>query len=320
MKNSTMTPTSPPLSELSWRAITPDDLPALVDLAEECRQVDGGLAIMTKPDILWRRYFPEGRGVSTGAFAVDGHLAACSTMHVLTSPGAERAAIAGQVRPAWRSKGIGNYLLRWSEAQASALLTPETTDRQVLRIATESLTESADRLYRGHRFEQVFQELVMRRDLRLPLPDFPMPRDVALATWRPELATQFYQAYYASFRDRPGFTGESAEEWIGENAEDEDFKPEWSLLALSGQAPVGFLTAATDNRDGFIVQFGVIPEQRRLGLGSALVVESMRRMSADGATAVQLDVNINNPGAILSYQKLGFVTVGRRARYERVEI
>jgi ribosomal protein S18 acetylase RimI-like enzyme len=48
------------------------------------------------------------------------------------------------------------------------------------------------------------------------------------------------------------------------------------------------------------------------------MVETMRLMKAAGESAIQLTVNINNPGAIQAYGALGFVTVGRRAKYERI--
>jgi ribosomal-protein-alanine N-acetyltransferase len=66
------------------------------------------------------------------------------------------------------------------------------------------------------------------------------------------------------------------------------------------------------------MQIGVIPTQRRRGLGSGLIVETMRRMQAAGAVSVYLVVHVNNPGAIQTYTDLGFVTIGRRARYERI--
>ena len=47
------------------------------------------------------------------------------------------------------------------------------------------------------------------------------------------------------------------------------------------------------------------------------MAETMRRMQAAGAVSVQLTVSVNNPGAIQTYAQLGFVTIGRRARYER---
>src|SRR5690242_14906098 len=85
---------------------------------------------------------------------------------------------------------------------------------------------------------------------------------------------QFFQAYDASFRDRLGFLGWSAAERIDWITEDDDLRPEWSLLARAGDVPVGFLIGAGGPPDGFVVQVGVVGAQRRRGLGAALLVEA----------------------------------------------
>jgi ribosomal protein S18 acetylase RimI-like enzyme len=48
------------------------------------------------------------------------------------------------------------------------------------------------------------------------------------------------------------------------------------------------------------------------------LVETMRRMQATGTPWADLNVHTNNPGAIQTYIRLGFTTIGRRARYERI--
>ena len=40
-------------------------------------------------------------------------------------------------------------------------------------------------------------------------------------------------------------------------------------------------------------------------------------MQAAGMESIQLAVNVNNPGAIQAYDRLGFATIGHRARFER---
>lgn len=318
MKNSIIKPTPPSLAAWIWRPITGNDLAALVALAGECHPSDGGLAFMNEPGNLKSRYFREAAGAAIGAFAANGQLVACTAVHLEREAGAERAIIVGQVRPEQRSRGIGTYLMRWSQVQAKALFTTDTVDKRLLQVVTESLNDSASRLYQAHGFDPVMEELVMRRDLQLLLPDRPLPPEVTVTSWQPAVAKQFFQAYQASFRERPGFPGWSAAEWIGRRIDDENARPEWSLLARVNEEPVGFLTAGSEHPGGFVVQIGVIPEQRRRGLGSALMVETMGRMRAAGEARIQLTVNVNNPGAIQSYAKLGFETVGRRARYERI--
>lgn len=317
MENSTINPAAPLLPGLTWRSITHEDLGALVELAEDCHLADGGLDLLNEPNNLWERYFPDAPGRAIGAFLSENKLAACTTVHLVRQSDVQRAIITGQVRPEWRNQGLGSYLMRWSQAQAQTLFTAAGAGKRLLRVATESLTEPAIHLYRAHGFESVFEELVMQRDLRQLLPEQPLPADVSLTTWKPELADQFFQAYTAAFRDRPGFPGTPAAEWISDLTENETFKPEWSLLARVGELPVGFINADAERPGGYVQQIGVIPGQRRRGLASALLVETMRRMQADGVSAAQLVVNINNPGAIQTYAGLGFVKAGRRARFEQ---
>jgi mycothiol synthase len=271
---------------------------------------------LNEPDNLLGHYFPDAPGAATGAFTADGRLVACATVHLARDSNTERALIAGQVRPGHRNRGIGTFLMRWSQVQARALFSTSPAEKRLLQVATESLTDSVHRLYRGHGFEPAMEELVMRRDLHQPLPDRPPPPNVTITSWQPDLAGQFFQAYARSFRDRPGFPGWSAEKGLDWTV-DENYRPEWSLLARAGDVPTGFVTAGTEHPSGFVVQVGVVPEQRRRGLGSALMVETMRRMQAAGETACQLTVALNNPGAIEAYARLGFAVTGRRARYQR---
>ncbi len=316
MDDSTIQPAPPDLAGLRWQALTPDDLSAIADLAEACRSVDGGLAIMTMPASLKERLFTEAPGAAIGPFSADGRLEAYSAVRPSSDGEAYRAVVIGQVRPTMRNRGIGTYLMQWSLSQSARVLAGAPAGRRVVRVVTESWTAEADRLYRAHGFERIFEELVMQRDLRVSLPERPLPPGVLVVNWEPDLAEQFFQAYAASFRDRPGFPGWSAAEWIAW-AVDEYSVAEWSLLARSDGVPVGFLTAALGPPEGFVSQVGVVPAMRRRGLGSALLVESMRRMQAAGAPAAILTVATNNPGAIRTYEKLGFVAIGRRARYER---
>ncbi len=318
MGNSTLNPTPPLLSGLSWRAIIRDDLMALVKLAEECQRVDGGLAFLNEPDNLGARYFPDAPGTAIGAFTADARMVACSTVHLVRAADTACAVIVGQVQPEWRNQGIGAYLMDWSQVQAQSLFTTAGAAKRLLRVATESLTESAIHRYHASGFDPVFEELVMERDLRLPLPDSLLPAGMSITTWQPALAEQFFEAYEAAFRERPGFPGYSAAQWISDCNENENFKQEWSLLARTGDGfPAGFVVASAEHLGGFVVQVGVIPEQRRRGIASALIVETLRRMQAAGKNGAQLTVNLNNPGAIQTYRVLGFAIAGRRARYER---
>jgi mycothiol synthase len=319
MENASNIPVPPNMVDLRWRPIDQNDLGAIIELSQRCHAVDGGIGFLFEPDAIKSRYLPDKPSSRIGAYTSDGSLAACASVSINGDLGRQQARIVGQVRPDVRRRGIGTFLMQWSQEQAKALLAGVAEPQRVMEVATEALTEPAHRLYLAHGFVCVFEELVMERALHLTLPDRPLPQDVTITNWRPDLAEQFFQAYHASFRERPGFPGFSATEWIAQVTEN-DHKPEWSLLARVNGEPVGFVIGNIDlTKDppgGHIWQIGVIPAQRRRGLASALVVETMQRMQETGASSALLTVHINNPGAIKAYSRLGFITVGRRARYQ----
>ena len=230
-------------------------------------------------------------------------------------------------------------------------LTPAGSPGRAGRVSveTESLTPAVAQLFASRGLRQVFAEDIMRFDLVAPAAEAPdaggaegldaggaegldagraeasdvraaavavptpvWPAGTRLTDWTDETASRFFAVYAASFRDRPGFPGWSAEQWISWSVDD-GFRPGWSVLATVPEVgDAGFVTCA----DGWIVQVGVVPVARGRGLGAALVGEALRRMSADGAREALLDVNVDNPAGRL-YRRLGFAVLGRRARFER---
>jgi len=233
------------------------------------------------------------------------------------------------VDPTRRGRGLGAAALDW------ALATARSAGAGPMTVETESLTDSAAALFASRGLRQVFAEDVMRLDLAAEPPpavlELAVPAGVTLHTWRPELVGRFFGVYRAAFRDRPGFPGWSQAQWAEWIFGDEEFRPEWSVLAVaagdeaapgsagatSGSAEaapggddVGFIGCA----DGWIVQVGVRPDRRGRGLGAALVGEALRRMRDGGLREAFLDVNVDNPAARL-YVRLGFEVLGRRARF-----
>ncbi|XVV14702.1 GNAT family N-acetyltransferase [Actinoplanes sp. CA-131856] len=176
----------------------------------------------------------------------------------------------------------------------------------------ESLTDDAEALFASRGLRRIFAEDVMRIDLSGPPPEPAWVDGATVVSWSSEVGRRFHAVYEAAFRERPGFPGVPAEEWITENEEDDDFLPGSSLLvSVPGVGDAGFVTAARD----WIVQVGVVPAARRRGLGAALVSAALGRLRADGSDHAWLTVNLNNPGAAAVYRRLGFEHRGRRGRY-----
>jgi mycothiol synthase len=275
----------------------PDDL---VELARSCRRADGGLPIADDPRFLRRRWTGPG-GERFGLRSADGALLAAAAI----CPTPSGVIVTGLIAPEARGRGLGSRLLDHALALADA--------GAPVIVETESLTEAAEALFASRGLRQYFAEDVMCIDpAAAPPPRW--PAGVGLTGWSGATASRFYTVFEAAFRDRPGFPGTPADEWITETEEDEEFRSDWSMLAtVPGLGDAGFVIGLI----GWIAQVGVLPEARRRGIGAALICESLSRMAADGAAEAWLDVNVDNPGAAALYRRLGFTHEGRRARYRR---
>lgn len=289
---------------LTWRPLEETDLPALTRVAGRVLATDGGLPTAGTAGFLRRRYLAE-HGSTSAWHGAD--LVAAAAVRT----GIDGALVGtGLVDPDWRGRGLGGAVLRWLLAQPAGT------------VETESATAGADALLRGHGLRPVFAEDVLRIDLSTPPPVPVLPPDITLASWTPERAERFFRVYSAAFRDRPGFPGWPAPKWIAWISEDDDFAPEWTVLATRNGVDVGFVACARGTAelpDPWIVQLGVVPDARGGGLGAVLTAAALAQMAGAGATGALLDVNANNPGAAGLYHRLGFTVIGRRARYQTDE-
>jgi ribosomal protein S18 acetylase RimI-like enzyme len=286
-----------------WVEVAGDVPEGLVRLARRCLVADGGLPLAGDPGFLRRRWGAVG-GVRFGLRGSSGELVAAGVV----CPGADGPIVTGLVDPAARGCGVGGRLLDHALAVADSL------SRGAITVETESLTSGAAALFGSRGLRPAFAEDVLWIDLGWFDAAPPRwPPGTAVTTWSGDLAERFFAVYTNSFRSRPGFPAPTASEWIAENEADDDFRPDWSLLAfVPGVGDAAFVTAAV----GWIEQVGVVPAARRRGLARALVTEALRRMAAAGEPEAWLTVNVNNPTAAHLYHDLGFTSRGRRARYE----
>ncbi len=316
----------PDLPGYVWRQIEASDVSAVGALARACAEQDGAAAAS--------RIAEYGATMERGeandqqaivAHSAEGLLVALGWTAAADGPSDYRVVLEGRVHPAHRRKGIGGAVLRWSEKRGRERLHGLPPDRRkVLRIDSPGVTADADVLYRRHEFRLHFEEELMERRLDVPLPSVPLPPAVELASWNAETISQFYAAYTASFRERPGFPGWSQDEWVEWVSADEDFRPDASYVAISQGQPagfiatgVGFLPGAGEGCAGWITQVGTVPTWRGRGLGAALIVYVMRQLRLESLNRVALFVNANNPAASTLYRRLGFEAIMRRTIYHK---
>jgi ribosomal-protein-alanine N-acetyltransferase len=80
-------------------------------------------------------------------------------------------------------------------------------------------------------------------------------------------------------------------------------------------APVGFVLARLAAGEAEILTVAVARSHRRHGLGWKLMDAVLRRLHAERAEALFLEVDENNTAALALYRRLGFHQVGKRPNY-----
>ena len=291
---------------LSWRPLGESDLAAVTELAGDCLVADGGQPFAASPGFLSRCYLS---GAETYAGFDGSRLICVSSLRrpSLGSPGdgPDAAAVTtGLVYPPWRRLGIGGYAFDWAADRAGP---------GGIHAETEALGDEAHALYLSKGLSQVFAEDVMQLAASAQLPPAHPPGGLTLAQWGQADPERFYAVYQAAFRERPGFPGWPQARWINWITDDEDFRADWTLLAVLDGTDVAFIAGAAT---GWITQMGVVPSSRGHDIGARLIGEAVQRMRAAGEASITLNVNANNPHAAALYRRLGFAAVGRRARYQ----
>src|SRR5215216_4257623 len=114
---------------IAWRPLEATDLTAISTLTSACLAVDGGLPLAASADFIEGRYLSAPAHATIGAFDRSGWLVACAAGQLAEAPEEYRGLIVGQVHPAYRRRGLGTFLIRWSMAQARLLLTACPVDR-----------------------------------------------------------------------------------------------------------------------------------------------------------------------------------------------
>lgn len=257
---------------LSWRSLGESDLSALTGLAGACLSADGGQPFAASPSFL-RQCYPCGAGTRAG---FDGPRLVCASSLRGSPPdsredGQTAASVTtGLVHPAWRRRGIGGHAFDCAVERAG---------HGGVRAETEALNDGAHALYLSKGLSQVLAEDVMQLAATTRLPPAGPPGGLALLSWGQASPARFYAVYTAAFRERPGFAGWPQARWVEWISEDQDFRPEWTLLATGGGADVGFIAAEAT---GWITQLGVVPSARGAGIGAWLIVEAVLRMRSAG--------------------------------------
>jgi [ribosomal protein S18]-alanine N-acetyltransferase len=84
---------------------------------------------------------------------------------------------------------------------------------------------------------------------------------------------------------------------------------EFPADVTSAHTIAGYAIAQPFRRMGRIVTIDIVPEARRYGLGSRLILECEARLRLHGCSEVHLETAVDNQPALSLYRKLGYRTM-----------
>ena len=87
------------------------------------------------------------------------------------------------------------------------------------------------------------------------------------------------------------------------------------LVALDGDRVAGYVGSQSVLGESDMMNVAVDPDYRRQGIAEQLVTELIAALKERGNYQLTLEVRASNTPAQKLYEKLGFVSVGKRPRY-----
>lgn len=87
------------------------------------------------------------------------------------------------------------------------------------------------------------------------------------------------------------------------------------LVAVDGDRVVGYIGSQSVMGEADIMNVAVDPAYRRMGIAKELLATLQHDLCAREVYSLTLEVRASNTPAIMLYDSLGFVQVGRRPRY-----
>jgi len=129
-----------------------------------------------------------------------------------------------------------------------------------------------------------------------------------------------------AFREHYNYRPDTIEEVQYFLEQDPIFKEQEWLFILLQNEPVGYVGTGIDQtfneekntKAGWILSIGVLKANRLKGIGTRLMIESMKLLKAKGMTEAMLGVDDQNPTkAIKLYEKVGFTAARKDIAYQK---
>lgn len=315
-------PDAPSIPGLRFRAFDPEaDYPALVELIHAANQLDKLDWLPTLENLRTDQEHLDGFDPRLDLLVaeIDGALSAVAETSARTRDGRGSHHFEAWVGPAWRRRGLGRALVRWTEQRAAAVAAvdgragPRELDTWVDQTQTAAITLLEREGYQVGRYG-----MEMVRDLAEPIERRALPAGLEV---RPVVAAdhrRIWDADAEAFRDHWNTVQRTEADYLGWFASPELdtglWRVAWAGDEVAGSVMPMIFPAENEVlgvQRGWLEHVSVRRPWRRQGVASALIVEALLGLRSAGMAEAVLGVDAENvSGAVGVYEALGF----RRAR------
>ena len=313
-----------------WRPLRREDVPALYDLLLAVEKADDRDIVDTLEDTL-REFDDPWSNAETDSFAAltaDGRVAAFG--RTFLNPAAEeenRCFVWVETHPAHRADGLEDFMLDWAEARGVQRLQSAANGfAKALRYGLQDTQAGRIAQLKRRGYAPVRTFFRMRRDLREPIPDRPLPDGLTLRTFTADLGKPVQDALNEAFRDHWGAEPISDEDWQRFFLERSSFRPDLTYVAMDGGQVAGLSfntispeeNARRGRHEGWVAELAVRRPWRKRGVATALLCRTMQAFKAEGMDYAALGVDTENwSGALRLYAGVGFRPVKRFIHYNK---
>ena len=322
-------PDAAPHPDLTWRPLTPADIPAWHRMIVATEAVD-------EPD---EHFTPEDLGDELGAPSVDpavdsraaltpdGEILAAglSTARPMGGP-MRRYDFWGAVHPAWRGQGLGRRLLAWQIERAAERHAQDAPDVPGWAgLGAEEKREDVWRLAARAGLTPLRWFTTLHRPLTTtaPLDPVDLASGLHLVPLGEDLDEAVRLAHNDAWTDHWGYAASPAADWNARVVGLRNLRRDWSHVVVDeADDVVGYALNVSFEQDwevqgfkeGYTLLLGVRRPWRGQGVAKALLTAADRAFRDAGMEVAALDVDSENPtGALQLYQGLGYGPVNRTA-------
>jgi GNAT superfamily N-acetyltransferase len=236
--------------------------------------------------------------------------------------------LTGHVTPAWRRRGIGRAILRWTE-ERQRVVAGEQADMgpHLLQLNTQDTEQGMAELLLSEGYTIVRRWYQMTRPLDGEIPDAPLPDGLEVRAVTSDQYRQIWEADLDAFREAWGFAeppADAYEQWLEDPVV---MMPELWQIAWDGDQVAGQVRSFVNHQEnaeqgrlrGYTEFISVGKPWRRRGLAYALIMRSLCVLKEHGMVEAALNVDTENvSGALRLYERCGFRPVQSGSVYRKL--